>query len=306
MSPLISQETLRRKLASVFSQYTLYLQEPETGRPNVLIYGRSGSGKTYAVDLCARAAGLPVTVVSAAALSPPSYRGRTLIDVLIQHWRDYQTDYGVIFVDEIDKWCVGATGGGDQERESSGRACQFEMLKYVEREKITFIDEAKDLEDLADVVFETSHILWVMAGAFTRIEALVRRRLHNHYLPDEDVYQHAIPRDFKFYGLVDEFCDRISTWAWTTPLKVMEMIEVLRQQDLPRWNRRFGQIGRTLDLQDGALGACAQHAWEQKEGPRVARSLLNRAMDEIFELESRIESDEPVVVTAPVVMTGVR
>ena len=284
MSSLVSQEALRRKLASVFSQYTLYLQDPDAGRPNCLIYGRSGTGKTMAVDLCAKMIDVPVTTVSAASISPPSYRGRTRLDALIQHWRDYKTDYGIIFIDEVDKWTSLAIGRGDQEREAGGRACQFEMLKYLERDQVAFVDEAKDYEDLKDVIFDTQRTLWIMAGAFTRLEAIVRKRLHNVYLPEDDVFEHAIPKDFKAYGIVEEFADRISTWAWTTPLKVADMIRILSEQDTPKWRRRFQAIDCELDLQPGALGSCAQHAFEQKEGPRVAKAMLNRAMDDIFEI----------------------
>jgi len=306
MEGLVGQDPLRRKLASVFSQYTLYRIDPDAGRPNCFIYGRSGSGKTFAVELCSKVVGLPMTVVSAAGISPPSYRGRTMMDVLIQHWRDYGTDQGVIFVDEVDKWTLGSLTTRDPERETNGRVCQFEMLKFLEREKVTFSDDSKDIEELAGVVFNTSNILWVMAGAFTHLDKVIRRRLHNSYLPEDEIYENAIPGDFKKYGIVEEFADRVSSWVWTTPLKVVDMIEILRTQDVPKWTRRFQAIDRVLEVDPGALGACAQHAYEQKEGPRIAKAMLNRALDDLFEEESRVASEEIVHVTASLVVSGAR
>lgn len=300
LAPLVGQEALRTKLASVFSQYLLYLRDPDTGRPNLLVFGRSGSGKTYGVELCIAATGLPCTVYSVAGLAPPGFRGRVLLDVLIDHWRRWRTDRGVIFLDEIDKLCAGAArattgkqGHGSSELELGGIAMQQELLKHMERNLVTFTDEAKDVEDLADVVFDTGNILWVFGGAFTHLDRYVRARLQNRHLQEEDAWEAAVPQDFKRYGMTAEFADRISTWAWTVPLKVTQMMQILREQDAPRWHRRFRAMGLQLELLDGALGACAQHAWEMHEGPRVARAMLSRSMDDVLVRASRHHVDHP-------------
>lgn len=293
LSALVGQDPLRLKLASVFFQYTLHLVDPDAGRPNLLVYGRSGSGKTYAVERCIAAAGLPMTIASAAALAPPGFRGRVLLDVLIDHWRKWRTDRGVIFLDEIDKLCAGAMNVGGRasrevsELEKGGVAMQQELLKHVESNIVTFNDEAKDLEDLADVEFDTGNILWIFGGAFVGIDRAVRARNRNPHMSEEDAWEHAIPADFKRYGMTPEFADRVQTWAWTKPLKVQQMMQILREQDQPRWERRFRALGLELELQEGALGVCAQHAWEMHEGPRVARAMLTRSMDDVLALASR-------------------
>src|SRR5260370_20756413 len=82
LEAVVGEHHLKVKLKSAFSQYTAYLQDEEAGRPIILVYGESGSGKTFAVEKLAKATGLPLTIVSAASLSPPSYKGVTLQDVL--------------------------------------------------------------------------------------------------------------------------------------------------------------------------------------------------------------------------------
>jgi ATP-dependent Clp protease ATP-binding subunit ClpX len=278
---LVGQEELKVKLSSVFSQYTLYLNDESAGRPLVLVAGRSGTGKTYAVERLIETAGLPYSIVSSASISPPSYRGKTMLDVFIQHWLDWEVDHGVIFLDEVDKWCHMAIGR-DTESISLGTRSQAEMLKYVEKDTITFVDEAKDIDSLTGVKFRTKNILFICAGAFAGIETLIKRRLRNNFLPDDEIMEHAIPADYKRYGMLGELCDRIETYAWTNPLKQIQIVEILAQQEKPRWERRFREIDCELDLQDGALGRCAQHAFEQKEAARVAKAMLRRAMDDIF------------------------
>lgn len=322
LDSLVGQDDLRTKLASVFTQYLLYLRDPSAGRPNLLVYGRSGSGKTYAVQQCIAAAGLPATMPSAASLAPPGFRGRVFVDVLIDHWRRWHTDYGVIFLDEIDKWCAGSSQQNsrrpaDQSRvgselEMGGIALQQELLRTIEGELVTFTDDAKDVEELEDVVFDTGHVLWIFGGAFVNLDRYVRHRLlGNVHLPEEDAWEHAIPADFKRYGMTAELADRISTWAWTKPLKVAQMMQILRDQDGPRWATRFRAVGCELRLEDGALGACATHAHEMHEGPRVARSMLNRGLDDALVIASRHRAMTPswdgiVTIDASVIRSGGR
>jgi ATP-dependent Clp protease ATP-binding subunit ClpX len=277
---LVGQDALKVKLSSVFSQYTLYLNDESAGRPLVLVYGRSGTGKTWAIERLCETAGLPYSIASSASISPPSYRGKTMLDVFVQHYLDWHCDHGVIFLDEIDKWCSAAVGK-DAESISMGVRSQAEMLKYVEKDQISFVDEAKDIEELEGVKFSTKRILFVLAGAFSGIERVIRHR-GNSYFQDDEVFEHAIPKDFKDYGMIGELADRIETYAWTNPLKVGDIIKILVQQERPKWVRRFQEIGCELDLQDGALGRCAQHAYEQKEAARVAKAMLRRAMDDVY------------------------
>jgi ATP-dependent protease Clp ATPase subunit len=319
LDTLVGQDALRTKLASTFFQYLLYLHDLQAGRPNLLVYGRSGSGKTYAIQQCIAAAGLPVSMPSAASLAPPGFRGRVFVDVLIDHWRRWKTDYGVIFLDEIDKWCAGSAKQNsrkpaDQSRvgselEMGGIALQQELLRTIEGELVTFTDDAKDVEELEDVAFDTGHVFWVFGGAFVNLDKYIRARLRNPHLSEDETWEHAVPEDFKRYGMTAEFADRISTWAWTKPLKVTQMMQILRDQDGPRWRRRFEAVGCELRLDDGALGACAQHAWEMREGPRVARAMLNRGLDDALLLASQRVRRDPVwdrvvTVTAVSVRSG--
>lgn len=280
---VVGQEDLKVKLKSAFSQYTLFLQNEKVGRPIICVYGESGSGKTFAVELLARFSGLPVSIVSAASLSPPSYKGTTLQDVLVKHWIQYHTDIGVIFLDEIDKWCAGSVKGMDRNPESlsNGVRSQHEILRYVEAEEVGFIDIARDIEELAGVVFNSHRMLWILSGAFVGLPSVIRKRLSGH-LDNEEVWEQAQPADFIRYGMVDELAKRVQTWAWTKPLNAIDLVEILRTQELPRWIARFNAIGCAITVDEGALSICALHAHEEHIGARGAVQLLQRSMGDIF------------------------
>jgi ATP-dependent Clp protease ATP-binding subunit ClpX len=302
---VVGQEEMCRKLVSAFSQYTLYLDDESAQRPTVLIYGPSGSGKTFAVEKLGKACGLPFTAVSSASISPPSYKGLTLRDLLIQHWENFGTDEGVIFMDEVDKWCRGSIqgGGADPETLSNGMRTQAEVLRYIEMETIRFIDDSKDLEELEGVVFDTRKVFWIFAGAFVGMEQVIKQRLHNVHYPEEDIWVHAQPADFVRYGMLAELANRVGTWAWTKPLTRMQIRDILALQELPRWVKRFDALDCELTLDAGALGRCANFAFEQKTGARGAASLLRRAMDDIF-YEASKRKLASVFVDANTVQSG--
>lgn len=302
LTDVVGQIFLKRKLASAFSQYTLYLDDPEAGRPVVLVAGPSGSGKTFTVELLVKTAGLPFTIASAASLSPPGVKGTTLKEMLAGHWLEHHTDVGVIFLDEIDKQAVPAHIATTEEGQYK-RAFQTDLLRLLESESLTFMDDSKDIEALEGLIFETRHILWVMAGAFVGLDTMVRKRLAGTNLPPEELWEHALPQDFVRYGFAEELANRIGTWAWTKPLTAQQMIDALQRQDVPRWVRRFRALDCELDLQLGALGACASYAHESKSGVRGASSLLRRTMDDVFAEAGRNQLHQ-VTVDAHVVRTG--
>lgn len=284
---VVGQDDLKTKLASVFSQYTLFLQDPDAGKPMLCAYGESGSGKTFAMELVAKFSGLPLTIASAASLSPPSYKGTTIQDLLARHWMAFHTDIGVIYLDELNKWCAhaltqGKVGAANPEDIGNGVRSQHDLLRMVESEQINFLDLGRDIDEMQGVNFNTRNLLWIFAGSFVGLPSIIRRRLSNHHLDDEEVWGQAQPADFIRYGMVDELAKRISTWAWTKPLNSIDLLEILRAQELPKWIRRGQAIDCQVDVSESAMAECARHAFEEHIGARGAKQLMNRSMDDIF------------------------
>jgi len=284
---VVGQEDLQTKLKSVFSQYTLYLQDPTAGKPMVCAYGESGSGKTFTIELLAKYSGLPVTIASAASLSPPSYKGTTIQDLLARHWMAFHTDIGVIYLDELNKWCrhaltQGQANAANPEDIGNGVRSQHDLLRMVESEQINFLDLGRDIDEMQHVNFNTQNLLWIFAGSFVGLPQLIRRRLSNHHLDDEEVWAQAQPADFIRYGMVDELAKRIRTWAWTKPLNAIDLLEILRKQEMPKWVVRGRAIGCEVTVSESAMAECARHAFEEHIGARGAAQLMNRSMDDIF------------------------
>jgi ATP-dependent protease Clp ATPase subunit len=83
----------------------------------------------------------------------------------------------------------------------------------------------------------------------------------------------------------------------------MQIMEILTNQEMPKWIKRFQALDCQLDLDAGALGRCSNYAFESKTGARGAASLLRRAMDDIFYEASKGHYSK-VRVDANVVQSG--
>jgi ATP-dependent protease Clp ATPase subunit len=78
------------------------------GRQNLLLFGTSGCGKTYMIELLAKKLGVPLAVISATSLVQTGYVGKKVDsivdDLLIAADYDIRiAELGIIFIDEIDK-----------------------------------------------------------------------------------------------------------------------------------------------------------------------------------------------------------
>jgi ATP-dependent protease Clp ATPase subunit len=301
---VVGQESAKRKLQSAFSQYTRFLESPQVARPSIMVYGPSGTGKTMMVERLAKTCELPYTILSGAGISVTSYKGKTLREVLIQHWQRWKKDYGVIFIDEIDKWCTGAIGK-DEEMRSIGLKLQAELLRMIEAEVVTFEDEGMDIPEIKDLRFHTDRILWIVAGAFVNLETVTRRRLQNPTLRGwEEIWKHVLPNDFETYGLLNELKNRIQTWVWVLPLTRIQIIQILKDQAVPAWVALFKSIDCELLIEESALAWCANTAYEMRVGARGSMSLLRRTMEDIY-YEASTHRAPRVVVDQGAVRTGV-
>jgi ATP-dependent Clp protease ATP-binding subunit ClpX len=282
---VVGQSDMKPKLAYIFSHYTAFLDDPSTGKPLPLLYGPSGAGKTYAIELCCRISDLPLSSIGGAGTSPAGYKGTTLRDLITQHYMDAQSDEGIIYIDEVDKWCRGFMTQyekADPETIGMNLNKQAECLRYVEHEIVDFTDEAKDIKALKGKRFDTGRTLWIFSGAFVGLDHVVKNRTGQEQITTDDIWEHAEPPDFIRYGMIEEFANRISAWAWVKALDSSEILTILEQQDVPQWLRLFEFIGCKLILDRGALANVAGLALHNKRGPRGAKMYLRRVLGDVY------------------------
>ncbi|CAE7885751.1 clpX [Symbiodinium necroappetens] len=145
-------------------------------KPNILLLGPTGSGKTYLLRNLADLIGVPFVKADATKFTETGYVGRDADEVMSELLQAADGDVelaqvGIVYVDEIDKVC--SEGGG--RTSSFRRATQSTFLKLMEDTEVTVGGQGPRLVLGAmggdkGTKMSTRHVLFVFSGAFSQLD----------------------------------------------------------------------------------------------------------------------------------------
>jgi endopeptidase Clp ATP-binding regulatory subunit ClpX len=289
--------------------------EQEYTKQNVILLGPTGVGKTYLVRCLARLIGVPFVKADATKFSETGYVGHDVEDLVrdlvkLAGGNVELAQYGIIYIDEIDKIASRGNQGG---RDVSGRGVQINLLKLMEETEVNLhsqTDLVGQMEAMMEMMqgggkprkrtINTRHILFIVSGAFDKLAELTRKRLVGTAIgfghgeraePDlSATLQQAQTRDFIDYGFEPEFIGRLPVRVVCTPLSAADLERVLRQSEgsiLSQYRRDFHSYGIDLEVGDAALTAVAEQAFQEGTGARGLMTVLERTLRAAkFELPS--------------------
>ncbi len=349
---VLEQDKGTRTIASAIAQHLIQTERFDQGQTdNVLLIGATGSGKTESYRCLTRLSQtmrIPILAFSTSDYaSNSSWQGRSITnifhDIFLRAGDIYYADHdgsapvddqkraitrianrAIVFIDEIDKIAI----QGDGKSRNFLLDYQANLLKIIEGNTYDLdgfshdcINEKGEKEtiDIDDVTVDTTHMMFVLMGAFSGIECITLRRLEQerqrkelrntprHILYQDTslgflieprhhndgpkkityTYEQMIPStdDIVQYGFLRELVGRMPIRTVYRPLSQKALVHIMlnaKTSAYREYQHRFNQIGAELRCDRAGLREIARIATERGTGARGLITVFSEILSDAW------------------------
>ncbi len=283
---------------------------------NMLLIGPTGVGKTFIVKLIADRLNVPFSRGDATKFSETGYIGGDVDDLVRNLYYRCDGDieraeYGIIYVDEIDKIAsLGTRGTGPDVSRGGVQRSLLKLMEEVDVDIKTPHDIASQMESVMQLQktgkvsrrkINTKNILFILSGAFDNLEEIIKRRMKQNIIgfynddsldnnSKKEIYKNVIPEDFIKYGFESEFIGRIPIIIALNELTQDSLYKILCNDYsgiIISKKRDFESYGIKLTFEDDALKLISELASKEKTG---ARSLVRIVENTLVHFERLLPS----------------
>ena len=318
---VIGQDEAKKHLAvAVYNHYKRLTQkhsndDVEIEKSNIIMVGRTGTGKTLLARTIAKMLHVPFTIVDATVLTEAGYVGEDIESILTRLLQaaDYDVDAaekGIGFIDEIDK--IARKGDNPSiTRDVSGEGVQQGLLKLLEGSIVNVPPQGgRKHPDQKMIPVNTKNILFICGGAFDGIEKKIAQRMNTQVvgftasketavLDRDNMLQYIAPQDLKSFGLIPEIIGRLPVLTYLEPLDRQALRNILTEPKnaiIRQYVKLFELDNITLNFNEDVFEYIVDKAVEFKLGARGLRSICEAIMtDLMFEIPS--QNCESITIT---------
>lgn len=224
LATVVWLQKLRREYAKI--------SDKVDGKINMLVIGKSGTGKTATVEEMSKVAKIPCVITDITGFTGSGWKGRDLTEIIAEmliktNYNTTDAEYSIIVLDEFDKLF------NNMHSNDSSFCVLSSLLKFIEGTTVPLTIEKENY------IIDTKNILFICCGAFDGLEETISNRLNTtqkigfntvenaDISTDSNILQNVTEEDLIDFGISAQILGRFGSISVLNMLDTDTMADII-------------------------------------------------------------------------------